>query len=57
VNVVSGASAQGWIDCGVRVFPEGVDAFDTAKEQSGNAQRRMKRMMRRQIRRRARRRH
>jgi CRISPR-associated endonuclease Csn1 len=43
------------IDCGVRVFPEGVDAFDTAKEQSRNAQRRMKRMMRRQIRRRARR--
>ncbi|WP_428939366.1 type II CRISPR RNA-guided endonuclease Cas9 [Fontivita pretiosa] len=44
------------IDCGVRVFPEGVDAFDTGKENSRSEQRRMARMMRRQIRRRARRR-
>lgn len=44
------------IDCGVRVFPEGVDAFDTGKESSRNEQRRTARMMRRQIRRRARRR-
>lgn len=43
------------IDCGVRVFPEGVDAFDTGKEASRNEQRRTARMMRRQIRRRARR--
>lgn len=43
------------IDCGVRVFPEGVDAFDTGKESSRNEQRRTARMMRRQIRRRARR--
>ncbi len=33
------------IDCGVRVFPEGVDAFDTGKESSRNEQRRMARMM------------
>lgn len=44
------------IDCGVRVFPEGVDAFDTAKESSRNEQRRTARMMRRQILRRRRRR-
>jgi len=44
------------IDAGVRVFPEGVDAFDTGKESSRNEQRRTARMMRRQIRRRARRR-
>ena len=42
------------IDCGVRVFPEGVDAFDTGKESSRSEQRRTARMMRRQIRRRAR---
>ncbi len=41
------------IDCGVRVFPEGVDAFDTGKESSRNEQRRTARMMRRQIRRRS----
>jgi CRISPR-associated endonuclease Csn1 len=40
------------IDIGVRVFPEGVDAFDSAKESSRNEQRRMARMMRRQLRRR-----
>lgn len=44
------------VDCGVRVFPEGVDAFDTGKESSRSEQRRMARMMRRQVRRRARRR-
>ena len=35
------------IDCGVRIFPEGVDAFDTGKESSRSAQRRQARMMRR----------
>jgi len=44
------------IDIGVRVFPEGVDAFDTGKEQSRNEARRMKRGMRRQTQRRAQRR-
>jgi CRISPR-associated endonuclease Csn1 len=43
------------LDVGVRVFPEGVDAFDTAKERSRNEDRRISRGMRRQIRRRARR--
>jgi CRISPR-associated endonuclease Csn1 len=41
---------------GVRVFPEGVDNFDTSKELSRNEDRRIARGMRRQIRRRARRR-
>lgn len=40
---------------GVRVFPEGVDAFDTAKEKSRTQERRIKRGMRRQVARRARR--
>jgi CRISPR-associated endonuclease Csn1 len=44
------------IATGVRIFPEGVDNFDTAKEQSRSADRRMARAMRRQIARRARRR-
>lgn len=44
------------IDLGVRVFPEGVDNFDTSKEISRNEGRRIARGMRRQIRRRARRR-
>ncbi|MBL9122083.1 MAG: type II CRISPR RNA-guided endonuclease Cas9 [Planctomycetaceae bacterium] len=43
------------VDMGVRVFPEGVDAFDTAKERSRNEDRRIARGMRRQVRRRARR--
>ncbi len=43
------------VDMGVRVFPEGVDAFDTSKEKSRNEDRRIKRGMRRQIARRARR--
>ncbi|MBX3435202.1 MAG: type II CRISPR RNA-guided endonuclease Cas9 [Pirellulales bacterium] len=43
------------IDMGVRVFPEGVDAFDTAKEKSKSEDRRIKRGMRRQTKRRARR--
>ena len=38
---------------GVRVFPEGVDNFDTAKEVSRNEQRRLARQMRRQHHRRA----
>lgn len=44
------------INLGVRVFPEGVDNFDTSKEVSRNESRRIARGMRRQIRRRARRR-
>ena len=44
------------VDLGVRVFPEGVDNFDTGKELSKNEGRRIARGMRRQIRRRARRR-
>lgn len=43
------------IAAGVRVFPEGVDAFDTSKEKSRSQNRRSKRGMRRQIARRARR--
>jgi CRISPR-associated endonuclease Csn1 len=60
-----GSNSIGWalldeagtrvIDAGVRVFPEGVDAFDTAKEKSRTQERRIKRGMRRQIVRRARR--
>ncbi len=46
---------SGLVDMGVRVFPEGVDAFDTAKETSKSEDRRMKRGMRRQTKRRARR--
>src|SRR3972149_4651393 len=41
------------VDLGVRVFPEGVDNFDTSKELSRNEDRRIARGMRRQIRRRA----
>lgn len=61
-----GANSIGWalideaerkiIATGVRVFPEGVDNFDTKKEQPKNAERRNARTMRRQIARRARRR-
>lgn len=43
------------IDCGVRVFPEGVDNFDTKKEKPRNESRRIARGMRRQIARRSRR--
>lgn len=43
------------VDMGVRVFPEGVAAFDTSKETSKNEERRLKRGMRRQTKRRARR--
>lgn len=43
------------VDMGVRIFPEGVDNFDTAKEFSRNEQRRIARGMRRQTKRRARR--
>jgi CRISPR-associated endonuclease Csn1 len=60
-----GSNSIGWalveekkhrlIDAGVRVFPEGVDAFDTAKEKSRTQERRTKRGMRRQVARRARR--
>lgn len=40
------------VDSGVRVFPEGVDAFGTSKEKSRNEDRRIARAMRRQVRRR-----
>ncbi len=43
------------LGAGVRVFPEGVENFDTAKEESKNEGRRKARTMRRQIARRARR--
>jgi len=49
--------AQRIIDLGVRVFPEGVDNFDTKKEKPRNEDRRNARMMRRQTRRRAQRKH
>ncbi len=45
------ADASKIIDSGVRVFPEGVDNFDTGKEISRNEQRRLARQMRRQHRR------
>ena len=41
------------VNLGVRVFPEGVDNFDTGKEKPPNEDRRIARGMRRQIRRRA----
>lgn len=41
------------IDCGVRIFPEGVDNFDTKKEKPRNEARRVARGLRRQIRRRS----
>jgi CRISPR-associated endonuclease Csn1 len=60
-----GANSIGWalvdevqqkiIASGVRMFPEGVDNFDTKKEKSKSADRRVVRGMRRQIARRARR--
>ena len=43
------------IDLGVRVFPEGVENFDTSKEQSKNENRRIARAMRRPTARRSRR--
>lgn len=43
------------VDLGVRIFPEGVDNFDTKKEKPRNEDRRLARTMRRQTRRRARR--
>ncbi|GAB4141339.1 MAG: hypothetical protein Tsb009_11120 [Planctomycetaceae bacterium] len=43
------------VDLGVRIFPEGVDNFDTGKEKSRNEDRRIARGMRRQIARRSRR--
>jgi len=43
------------VDLGVRVFPEGVDNFDSSKEVSRNEARRTARAMRRQIQRRSRR--
>jgi CRISPR-associated endonuclease Csn1 len=47
--------AQRIVNVGVRVFPEGVDKFDTAKEVSRNEGRRLARGMRRQTERRKRR--
>jgi CRISPR-associated endonuclease Csn1 len=52
----SNPSKSKLVDLGVRIFPEGVDNFDTSKEISRNEDRRIARGMRRQIRRRARRR-
>lgn len=52
--IEEGASPR-LVDVGVRVFPEGVDNFDTAREVSRNENRRMARTMRRQILRRRRR--
>jgi CRISPR-associated endonuclease Csn1 len=62
-----GANSIGWalideeanrlVDAGVRVFPEGVDKFDTKKETSKSESRRKARGMRRQIARRGRRKH
>ncbi len=49
----SGPATGRIIDLGVRIFPEGVDNFDTSKEQSRNEARRVARSMRRQTRRRA----
>jgi CRISPR-associated endonuclease Csn1 len=49
-------SQQQVVAAGVRVFPEGVDNFDTKKEKSKNEDRRTARAMRRQIARRTRRR-
>ena len=61
-----GPSSIGWaiideqtkkvLGSGVRIFPEGVDNFDTKKEKSRNEDRRLARAMRRQVRRRAERR-
>lgn len=56
-----GPNSIGWalvdsdriIDLGVRIFPEGVDNFDTRKEKPRNEDRRLARTMRRQTRRRA----
>lgn len=42
-----------WLDCGVRVFPAGVDNFNSAKEKHPNLDRRAARTMRRRIRRKA----
>jgi len=48
-------NGQEIVDLGCRVFPEGVDQFDTAKEVSRNEERRIQRGMRRQTQRRSRR--
>jgi CRISPR-associated endonuclease Csn1 len=50
------SNTGGLIDMGVRVFTEGLDAFDTAKESSRNEKRRVARGMRRQTARRRKRR-
>ena len=42
-----------WLDCGVRVFPAGVDNFNSPKEKHPNLDRRSARGMRRRIRRKA----
>jgi CRISPR-associated endonuclease Csn1 len=53
--LIQGSEDARLIDCGSRVFPEGVDNFDTSKEESRNESRRIARGMRRQILRRRRR--
>lgn len=50
--LVRDGSTSELVDIGVRVFPEGVDAFGTSKEKSRNEDRRIARDMRRQVRRR-----
>ncbi len=55
-DVTDNPESSKLVDLGVRVFPEGVDAFDTGKEKSRNEDRRVARGMRRQVRRRVHRR-
>lgn len=65
LGIDAGPNSIGWalidegegriVDLGVRIFPEGVDNFDTKKEKSRNEDRRIARGMRRQVARRARR--
>ena len=62
LGIDMGVASIGWaavfrdearIDCGVRVFPAGVDNFNSAKEKHPNQDRRAARCMRRRIRRKA----
>lgn len=53
IDTDDAGDAIGLGGCGVRVFPEGVDNFDTKKERSRNEDRRAARGMRRQVQRRS----
>lgn len=62
LGIDMGVASIGWavvstkdrfIDCGVRIFPSGVDNFNSAKEKHPNIDRRTARGMRRRIRRKA----